>query len=646
MSAAPAFGESPPPNRPPNIVLIIGDDLGYPYAGFMGSHIVQTPNLDRLAAEGTTFTHGFSTASVCNPALQTLLTGLHPRAWSAQRDRLSVALGVPFWFHTEIEHYVTLARQLSRQGYRTFQGGKHWEDTFVRAGFDAGTMAVPILNEFTSPTWYEFGRRSLQPLHDFLDGIEEDEPFFLYLAPMLPHTPHDPPPDLVAYYESLNLWTSAVYYYANITRFDQVVGQMIEALEERGLRDNSLIIYVSDNGWEQGTHDESPFLRRNLGGDRGKLSIYEFGFRTPLIFNWPGRVPANTVLDDLVTFADLHATILQYGGAPIPPDHEGNTLIPRIEGWGEPARDQVSGIQTIFRARESEYVPPWFLTIDPASYLRTDEWRYIEWLTRGEQALFRIEDDPYERNDLSAAYPELVAEFAKRNAAWREALARPAAWMDLIGRLHTEDGTPGTGLRLWLAGADESGFKVRLQIFSDEGGFFRFPNVPAGEYNLTYEIEAQGSRERWWGIRTEPVTNEMEVDLVGYVTGPFLSIKLPGDAPPPPTNDPRPGTIEIEFTARSKARTVGLPVLLQGLTARGLVKQRVLSGPDGFVAVDKLPTGFYIITVRAPGRIQAKTRWVYLRPGEHEFLEIAVRQEKRRRKSSLKQGRTKHRGRD
>ncbi len=626
LCAAPAFANGGRRDRPPNIVLIVGDDHGYPYAGFMGSEIVETPNLDRLADEGTTFTHAFSSASVCRPALQTLLTGLRKQSWLRQRERLVEAAGGWIWPRAEVQYYVTLPRQLARQGYQTFQGGKHWEGDFAMAGFDAGT-ATYLWGQYPRVAGEDFGRPSLSPMHDFLDGVEEDEPFFLFLAPMLPHVPLDPSPELIAHYRAKGLSNTAVYYYANITRLDEVVGRMVDALEERGLRDDSLIIYVSDNGWEQAPY-EYHFFGGIMGGDRGKLSIHELGFRTPLVFNWPGRVPKRKVLGDLVTFEDLHATILRYAGAPIPPDHEGIDLVPRIERRGEPTRDHVVGVQDALRVRESEWDPNkggGWVRKETASFLRTDRWRYIEWLDRGEQALYRIEEDPFERNDVSAEHPELLALFAARTSAWRNELAQPAAWMDLMGRLTSEEGAPAVGLRLWLEGDNDSGAPAQLEVFSDDRGFFRFPNVPADKYTLTYEIEAPEITGRWRSVREAPVTESVKIDLVAYETGPFLSIQIPGEVPPAPADRRRPGIIEIELRAHRGAGTSGLPVHLWGWTGRGLVEQRVLSGPDGLVAVDQLPAGFYFIRVSTPRGVRAPTRWVYLRPGEDEHLKIKLR---------------------
>jgi arylsulfatase A-like enzyme len=619
----PAVASETSPTRPPNIVLIIGDDLGYPYAGFMGNEIVYTPNLDRLAEEGVTFTHAFSPASVCQPSMQTLLSGLHPRSWEAQRRRIESNIGEMLPIRGEVPHYVTLPRQLARQGYRSFQGGKHWEGDFAMAGFDAGTT---IDARVFPPDWFQFGRPSLGPMYDFLDSVEDDEPFMLFLGPMLPHTPHDPPAELRNLYAGMGLANSAVSYYANVTRFDRLVGLTVAALEERGLREDTLIIYVSDNGWEQAPYvvQDDTWFERILGGSRGKFSIYDLGFRTPLVFNWPGHVPDHEQRGDLVTFRDLYATVLQYTGAPIPPDLEGDSLISRIEGDGEPARDHLIGGMDYLRARPNEFVFPLIVAVDRADFLRTDQWRYIEWLDRGTQALYRIDEDPLERNDLAAQYPTLLDVFAARTAAWRAELAEPASWMDLTGRLLTADQTSGRGLRLWLDGVDTSSTSREFEVFSNSDGFFRFPNVPAGHYKLTYEIETPKNHGRRRRAQAASATESLEIDLVGYETAPFLSLEIPEDLLPSPKQTGRPATLDIQILDPSGSQPAGIPVEVQGWTDVGFVRQRVLSGPEGFVAIDQLPAGFYRINVSPKHRRHRKLRSVYLRPGVREFLEIEV----------------------
>jgi hypothetical protein len=482
------------------------------------------------------------------------------------------------------------------------------------AGFDAGTATHLPANPFLQVGEATFARPSLSPMHEFLDELEEGEPFLLFLAPKLPHIPLDPPADLISLYTGRGLVNPAILYYANITRLDEVIGQIIETLEARGLRDDSLIIYVSDNGWEQAP-DRLHFLGGILGGNRGKLSIYEMGLRTPLLFNWPGHVSEGRVLDDLVQFEDLHATILGYAGAPIPPDHDGVDLGPRIEGWGEKARDVVIGVQDHLRVRQEEWVPGSGLAgstrIEEAGFLRTDEWRYIEWVDRGEQALYRIEEDPFERNDVSADHPELTI---------------PAPWMDLMGRLTSEEGAPAVGLRLWLEPFEDSESDASWEILSDDRGYFRFPNVPAGEFTLSYEIEAPpvaNGRRPW---RDESTTESRLVDLTNYQTAPFLHIQIPGEAPAAPPRSARPGMLEIELTPRGDAETRALPIRVVGWTRRGRIQQRALSGPDGFVAFDQLPTGVYRVRASGSGGAHLPSRWVHLRPGETRLLHIDVRE--------------------
>jgi uncharacterized sulfatase len=604
------------PDSRPNIVLIISDDLGYPYHGFQGNEIVQTPNIDQLAVEGTTFTHAYSSASVCRPALQTILSGLHPRSWNAQRDRLEEVMGTRFRRRSEVEQYVTLPRHLARKGYRTFQGGKHWEGNFRLAGFDVGTTISRPFSLF-SPDWFLFGRRSVAALDEFLDGVGEDEPFFLFFAPMLPHLPHDPVGGVLSSYQGLGLEEAAVGYYANITRFDKLVGRLIADLDARGLRDDTLFIYVSDNGWEQGPYDRPRFLSTGLGGDRGKYSIYELGFRSPLIFSWPGRIPENEQRKDLVTFEDLHATILQYAGAPLPPDHDGLALSQRIAGHGERERDHLIGFQDRLRVRESEFVPPMPTSEEDAGFLRTNRWRYVEFLDRGEQALYEIEEDPYERNDVSAWHPKLISKFAAATAAWRDALDEPAAWIDFIGRLTTEGDRPAPGLRLWLEGLTSS---TRLEVFSDDRGFFRFPNVPADDYTLTYEIEAPIRASASKPPTSTPITLSREIDLNRFETGPFLSIRIPGSPPAVQSGPPASSTIEIEVFSDSFVASRALPVQITGWTGRGYVEQRVLSGPDGVVLIDQLPSGLYRIEILDAAGNRTANGTVYLGQGESEAI--------------------------
>ncbi len=614
------------PERPPNIVFILGDDHGYPYAGFMGSEIVATPNLDRLAEGGTTFTHAHSSASVCRPAMQTLLTGLHPAQWTRQRLALYEAAGVWRPFRTEVQDMVTLPRQLARQGYVSFEGGKHWEGTFEMAGFDAG-MATERSTSPLSNVGIEFGRPSIEPMERFLDAVDPDRPFFLQLAPMLPHVPFDASAEFSTPYREMDLHPDAVRYYANVTRLDDVVGRVLEALEVRGLRDDTLIVYVSDNGWEQDAY-VSHFLGWSLGGERGKSSIHELGFRSPLIFNWPGRVPASRMVRDPVDFADLHATLLDFAGAPVPPDHRGASLEARIMRREGPATDHVIGHQDWLRVRESEWVPgsgPAGWAVDEsASFLRTAQWRYVEWLDRGERKLFRIERDPLETTDVAADHPRLVEAFAAITADWREGLQAPASWMDGFGRLRDAEGLAAAGHRLWLRAQSNTGEAARWQTRTDARGFFRLPNVPADIYTLEWETRPRAAAHRWRADAPVQETDSRPVDLRSFPTAPFLDLRLDDALETEPRPAFRGARLELEATRRGRPR-VGVEVALLGWTMEGRVTERAITGPDGVLTFDALPPGLYFIEADPAGGRWPVQRIAFLRAGERARVRLARR---------------------
>ena len=194
--------------RSPNIVLIVGDDHGWPYSGFMGDPMVWTPSLDTLAREGMVFNQGQTSAPICRPSLQTLLSGLHPIQWRDKRTALVAERG---WiaYREEVVHYRTLPGELRRLGYQSWQGGKHWEGSFRQAEFTAGT-ALEARNDFFSIDGVSFGRTdwdvtrcgptgdptlpcpAMEPLRGFLDGLGGD-PFFSSSPRRFPTPPSIPP---------------------------------------------------------------------------------------------------------------------------------------------------------------------------------------------------------------------------------------------------------------------------------------------------------------------------------------------------------------------------------------------------------------------------------------------------------------------
>lgn len=418
----------------PNIVLIVGDDHGWPYFGFMGDEIVKTPNLDALAKEGVVFPYGYTTASTCRPSLRSLLTGLHPLQWRAKRRALR-AKGKGDESFYRIQDFMTLPRRLAERGYVSFQGGKYWEGSYQAGGFTDGmkqpTDAAALkkwgrLNERAGADGLELGRTTMQPLWDFLEA-HRGEPFFVWFAPKLPHTPHDPPPRYLEFYGDEDLSESARKYYANITRFDDKVGELVARLEKLKLRDKTLLVYLADNGWEQEPRRTYPVSQ--LGGPKGKSSMYELGFRTPIVFNWPGRLPGGRRPGDLVSTVDLFTTLLDFAGLEPPPDRTGVNLRPSLLGEGTSSRKTVIGSMASLRPpRRVETATPKtgesLLRYERAYFLRNESWHYI-WYAKSKkfgdrdaEELYRIDEDPREERNVVSEHPELAERFREEIQRW------------------------------------------------------------------------------------------------------------------------------------------------------------------------------------------------------------------------------------
>jgi uncharacterized sulfatase len=413
--------KSGPPARP-NLVLIIGDDHGYTDFGFMGSRVVQTPHLDRLAAEGTVFRLGYSTASVCRPALQSLLTGLHPYQWSFRLHGLA-RRGASWAPWEEIRYFGTLPRLLTAGGYAAYQAGKYFEGTFDMGGFTAG-MTPPGTERtekwgFSGSHQHALVRETVAPAYRFIDA-HLGVPFFIWFAPLLPHLPHDAPAQFYDLYRDSDLPQETRAYYANISRFDAGVGALVEYLDAKGLRERTLIVYVVDNGWDP--HPRTPSL---MGGARGKYSLHERGLRTPIIYNWPSVVPAGQVIDALVSTVDLFPTFLDYAGVPPLPDRFGKSLRPLIEGGAPKIHDAIVGTMPVLRADVpgAEESSP---SLGPGgSFCRTETWHYISYAGSGE-ALYNVEVDPEEAHDVAAEHPRVVAQLRAEILAWQRAMRASA----------------------------------------------------------------------------------------------------------------------------------------------------------------------------------------------------------------------------
>ena len=325
--------------RRPNVVMIISDDQKYSDFGFMGNKQVLTPNLDRLAKESSRYPNGYVPSSVCRPSLVTLLTGIYPHQHGVHFNHpppgFAKLTKSPSIDKAEFDRFrrrgaaliqsvPTLPRILAAEGYRCFQTGKYWEGHWRNAGFTEGmTTAEPSGGQYgdkqlANGDWVAhgngdhglaIGRQTMQPIEDFLDDVQ-DNPFFLWYAPFLPHTPHDAPERFVRPLKARHqIKSHQLPYFAAISQFDDSVGQLIHSIERRGLSQNTLFVFIVDNGWEP---DPNRFRVSHNEWDHtknSKRSPFDAGLRTPILLCWQGKTVAATHPAP-VSSIDLMPTIL------------------------------------------------------------------------------------------------------------------------------------------------------------------------------------------------------------------------------------------------------------------------------------------------------------------------------------------------
>ncbi len=577
--------------RRPNLVLLIGDDHGWPYSGFMGHPTVQTPNLDALAAAGTTFINAQNPASICQPTLRGLLAGVHDEQWGRRRSNLEQLLGkLPP--RTEVAYYRTVPRELVRQGYLAWEGGKLWEGTFATAGFSHG------LATFLFPSWFrsagdQFGREgwstgtALAPLEEFLDEAH-GQPFFLWLAPLLPHVPYDAPAEFTRLYEGRES-PQVARYFANVTWLDAVVGRVVEALERRGLRDDTLIVYLSDNGKEP--------AQDMAGVGTGKGTLYELGFRTPLVVSWPGHVPPGVVRDDLVSTLDVPATLLDYAGADAIEDLEGRSLRGAIEQGDEVGRPRLVG----------RYRSP-----HPASngyWVRTPQWRYLV-AADGREELHAIAVDPFERADVAPAHPDVVRRFRADVVAWQQRVEAGRRTVDVAGRVTGPRGEPAPGEALELAGRTSTGRAIRLRVLTSAAGDYLFEAVPQGSYVLT-------SRRRGAGLSLGSIRDRIPVLLPAGSIDSYLPLQVEH------ASHPFAGSAAIAGVVRDRdgEPVAGADVRLRAVGSAASMTVVVRTGRDGRFRAEHLPAGTYRVV--ADGRRLRVEGRTTVGPGELRALDLA-----------------------
>ena len=393
----------------------------------MGHTVVRTPHLDRLASESLVYTQGYTPTSVCRPSLATIVSGLYPHQHGitgndppggATRDPEARAAMEGVFHRT-----VNILEQLHESGYVSHQSGKWWEGNPTDHGFTAGMTHGEVMRGGRhGDAGLTIGREGLQPIVDFLDEASRN-PFLLYYAPFLPHTPHNPPDSLLQGYLDEDRPLPEARYFAMIEWFDLTVGALMGHLEEAGHDDNTLVVYVVDNGWLPAGEGQGRF------DSRAKMSPYDAGMRTPIMLRWPGVVRPEMDNESLASTIDIVPTLLAAIGSEAGRDLPGLNLMDREQMT---ARDMAFGALFAHTSVDLH---------DPAANLkyryvvRRDGWKLIlpfrpnhdvELMINGDRPywmrldkeLYNVRSDPYELSEQSLNHPALVTELEAALEAW------------------------------------------------------------------------------------------------------------------------------------------------------------------------------------------------------------------------------------
>jgi len=481
----------------PNVVIFLADDLGWADVGFHGEEVIETPSLDRLAAEGVQLDRFYSTP-ICSPTRAALMTGRDPM-------RLGVAYGVIMPWHTIGIHpdEVFLSEAFRKAGYQTAMVGKwhlgHAQETYHpnRRGFEHFYGHLHTEVGYFPPFANQGGRdfqRNGESIEDegyetFLLGREgarwirdrdESKPFLLYMPFIAPHTPLEAPDDLIAKYEDMDddrkparspqtddsrrisrligqEGNVRATYAAVVDAMDQAIGMVLEALDDEGVTNDTIVLFFSDNGgaaYALGGADNVP-----LRG--GKGDTFEGGIRVVSVLRWPAKLEAGSVNTSIMSAMDLLPTLAGAAGVPVETrfDLDGRNLWPALENGRRQKREDY-----LFFASETPIRGHFNITAF------NDEWKLVQEIDQGLLSadvtthLFKISDDPNEHQNLAVAHPKVVEEMSEAILEWRSLYPVAGTRSELV---------PPPG---WRAPRDWVNYPVSIEALQDEPA----PGMPPG----------------------------------------------------------------------------------------------------------------------------------------------------------------------
>ncbi len=405
--------------HPPSMVILLADDAGYSDFGFTGLSQIKTPNIDRIASQGVVCEQGYVCASVCSPSRAGLLTGRYPQRFGHEMN-LPAGSGLGLALTER-----TIADRLKRLGYATGAVGK-WhlgeEPPYrpLQRGFDrfqgflGGSRTYHDRKSLARRTvWLDGDAPAPLPDPYVTDAIgtaasrfireHSDEPFFLYVAFNAVHTPmqaldadlEQVSPDIQKKRRQLLAMTIAL---------DRAVGKVLQTIDDEGLGEDTIVMFLNDNGGATSNASDNGPLRGMKG------SKFEGGIRVPWTVRWPGKIPAGTRLPHPISTLDIAATLLAAAGA------------------DEDSHDDLDGVDIARHLAGADSAPPHdalFWRRSVAAAVRSGPWKLIRVEGLSPQ-LFHLQDDPGERNDVSLDHAEVVSDLSARLQAWEQQLTEPA----------------------------------------------------------------------------------------------------------------------------------------------------------------------------------------------------------------------------
>lgn len=448
-------------DRPPNIIFVLADDLGWAELGCYGNRFNETPNLDRIASEGIRFTDAYASAPVCSPYRASFLTGQHP-----------VKTGIidylrPNSANALSKHHITLPKILSRSGYATGMIGKwhltgyqhhgaefeikprdhgfQWDFGREVKSVGNGANFWPYVFRNQKIRWIDIPENRLgkdeyltnRLNHEAVRFIERnrEKPFFLYLSHYAPHTILNGSPELVEKYKNKHVpgrssrrdcylcedaglgkgdpghhWATDhnPHLAAMLESIDQGIGMISRKLDQLGLTENTILVFTSDNGGELNVTSNAP-----LRG--GKSTLYEGGIRVPLIVRWPKALSQAGICRQPTQNIDFYPTFLEAAGIAANRDQEldGESILPFLRNPDRPIERRVL----------TWHYPldrPHFLGGVSAGAIRDGHWKLIEHFDSGKLQLFSLAQDPGEKKDLAATHSADVKRLLSQLKKWRQ----------------------------------------------------------------------------------------------------------------------------------------------------------------------------------------------------------------------------------